>query len=384
MPLQDYTKTYEALMQNAPAPQFKHGLRILVKPTLSFEEIQEKVHASKMISKKGFSVSVDGELPKGVQVITGEDVFKPEYKRFLNDFFSEKWEAKGDALYHFNYASLSEMMIVIFGDDCKLTSPLRIAYMGKTNKSVGLYVTAGKNSTGDIYFVKQTANDEALYLADVVRISGAEGSAITFMGVQNCNQNTVSFQDRRADVGPESTVIWREAVFGGLFCRAEMHSFLNGSQAKTDISGVYFCTDSQRVDMVTTALHNTSETFSNILTRGAINKKAKALSRGYITIGSEAPHSEGYEKQEALLLHPDAEADAVPNLEIHNNEVKCSHGSTVGKIDQESLFYLQSRGLTEADAKHQIIEGFFAPILHPFGDEELNNAVSHAIREGLR
>ena len=114
-----------------------------------------------------------------------------------------------------------------------------------------------------------------------------------------------------------------------------------------------------------------------------LTDSSKGLSRGLVRIGKNAAGSNGYEKQDALLLSDKAEADAIPNLEIHNNEVKCSHGSTVGQIDAEKMFYLMSRGLNEKEAKLKIVEGYFMPILDTFEDESVKEQIHTTIIEAL-
>jgi len=134
--------------------------------------------------------------------------------------------------------------------------------------------------------------------------------------------------------------------------------------------------------LYTKAVHFAPHTESNLFTRGVVNGTARALSRGLIAIKSNASASKGYEKQDALILSEEAEADAIPNLEIENYDVKCSHGSSVGQIDPESMYYLMSRGLSEDDAKKLIIMGYFQPVMELLdGGErtELESVLQRAI-----
>ena len=107
------------------------------------------------------------------------------------------------------------------------------------------------------------------------------------------------------------------------------------------------------------------------------------MSRGLVKINKNAPGSNGYETQDALLLSNKAEADAIPNLEINNNDVKCSHGSTVGQVDEDKLFYLMTRGLTKDEASQKIVEGYFTPVLDMFHDPNIKEQVHKTILEGL-
>jgi len=112
-------------------------------------------------------------------------------------------------------------------------------------------------------------------------------------------------------------------------------------------------------------------------------ENSRALSRGLVYISKNAEQSTGYEKQDALLLSDEAEADAIPNLQIENNDVKCSHGSTIGQIDKEQLFYLMSRGLNEESAKKKIIEGYFAPVLDMMQDQDAREKLQATIEKAI-
>ena len=97
--------------------------------------------------------------------------------------------------------------------------------------------------------------------------------------------------------------------------------------------------------------------------RGVLDGKAKNIYRGVIHIQRSAPGSDGYQKQDTLLLNPSAEADSIPQLQIDNNDVKCGHGATVGQVDKEKLFYLMSRGLSEQAARKIVVLGYFESLV---------------------
>ena len=103
-----------------------------------------------------------------------------------------------------------------------------------------------------------------------------------------------------------------------------------------------------------------------------------------IKINPLATNCEGYQKDDTLLLSENARADVVPNLEIANNEVKCSHGATITQIDEEKLFYMMSRGLDEKNAKKTMIEGFFDPVFARFENESIKEEIVKTITERLQ
>jgi Fe-S cluster assembly protein SufD len=112
------------------------------------------------------------------------------------------------------------------------------------------------------------------------------------------------------------------------------------------------------------AYHLVENTLSNLSTKGALKDESNGLSRSLIWIGDKANNSEGYESQNALILSKDAKANAIPKLEIKNPNVKCSHGSTIGQVNKEDIFYLMSRGLSKNEAIKLIVLGYFNSILN--------------------
>jgi Fe-S cluster assembly scaffold protein SufB len=108
------------------------------------------------------------------------------------------------------------------------------------------------------------------------------------------------------------------------------------------------------------SVHQAPHTSSKILTKGVVRDTSRALSRGLVRIEKNAPNSNGYETQKALILDKGATADAIPMLEIHNHDVKCSHGSSIGRVDPEHIHYMMTRGVSEHEAKELIVEGFLA------------------------
>jgi len=148
---------------------------------------------------------------------------------------------------------------------------------------------------------------------------------------------------------------------------------LNGEGSKINILGFTFANDKQKNKLHTGVIHNASRTTSDIKTKGIVDDEAKVLNTGLIKIEENSLNCEGYEQMDLLILNDKAQADSIPNLEINNNEVKCSHGSTVSRLSKDKLNYLKSRGLDEKEAERLMVEGFFDPIISQIENEKLSN-----------
>ncbi len=153
-----------------------------------------------------------------------------------------------------------------------------------------------------------------------------------------------------------------QAILGDSNAQLVAHATI-GDRAKLEIRQVVIGTGHGQVDAHASSVHVGPHSQSDILTRGILDDSARALFHGLIRINPEAHDVDSYQKTEAILLSETAGADAIPNLEIHDHRVKCSHGASIGRLDAEKLFYLMSRGIDEVRAKQLVTEGFIVPLL---------------------
>ena len=201
------------------------------------------------------------------------------------------------------------------------------------------------------------------YRGNIVEIHAAENTEINFISYQRLSKETYCVTSKVAELQKNAKVNWLDITLGAKFAKSDVVSLLKGKGAATNSYGIFLGSKEQQFDLYAEAIHAAEETKSDILMKGALKDKAKALYRGLIKIEPVAAKSDGYQKEEVLLLSEDAEADAIPNLEIKNEDVRCTHGASIGKIDDEKLFYLMSRGLSRREAEKLIVEGFFDSLL---------------------
>jgi Fe-S cluster assembly protein SufD len=265
----------------------------------------------------------------------------------------------------------------------RLESPLEIELDHEDGQLFStLHIHAQKNSSARIIILKKSKKHT--YLSTTVRILADAGSNVECINVQTMGPDAVHVEDNQASILKDASVSWTGLCLGSGYVRSHTISHLNGQGSATKNTVLYVATGKQRYDIYTASLHNAPHTSSQIVTRGAVNHEAKALSRGLVQIGEGAPGSNGYETQDALLLGDQAEADAIPNLEIHNHNVKCSHGSTIGQIDKDKVFYLMSRGLKKEQAQTKIVEGYFNPIIERISKDDVKRRIRDTIVRALR
>ncbi len=174
----------------------------------------------------------------------------------------------------------------------------------------------------------------------------------------------------------------RDAVYngfslnmGGKLTRHEIHAEIQGQGAEVSFNGVNLLSGSQHGDTTILIEHQAPNCVSNQFYRTLLNDKAHGVFQGKVHVHQIAQKTDGYQLSNALLLSPDAEMDTKPELEIYADDVKCSHGATTGQLDEEPLFYLRQRGLSEAQARFLLVQAFV--------DEVVDKVESESIQEEI-
>lgn len=162
---------------------------------------------------------------------------------------------------------------------------------------------------------------------------------------------------------------------GARIARHDIEAVLDAEGAECSLDGLYVAADGEHVDVRTLVDHRRPHGASRELVKGVLAGKSRGIFNGKIVVREGAQKTNAQQKNENLLLSRDAEVDSKPQLEIEADDVKCSHGSTIGQLDEDAIFYLRSRGVGERDAAAMLTQGFAAQILEPIANEALRERV---------
>lgn len=203
----------------------------------------------------------------------------------------------------------------------------------------------------------------------------------------------VRFQDEHSDAWHMASVYVTQGMhsryqgchlaFGGGWARTSCRIDLDSPQADCDLTGLYAVGDEQLVDFHLDIQHKVPECRSREQFRGILHGRGRAVFDGHILVASQAQHSDAALTNDNLLLTSDAEVDTKPQLEIYADDVKCSHGTTVGRLDRLQMYYLQSRGIAEADARRLLCQGFADDILKRISNDVLKTDVAAKLMRRL-
>ena len=218
-------------------------------------------------------------------------------------------------------------------------------------------------------------DDEAGYRSGSTEIVAGEGSQVGYVAVQKWGRNVWHFADARAQVQRDASVKLFNVTLGGRFSKNRVEASLVGQGAEAELKAIYFASGEQFFDFHTLQDHQVGNTRSDLLFKGALQDTARTVYAGLIKIEKHAARSDAYQANRNLVLSDKAMATSIPMLEIDNNDVRCTHGATVGPVDPDHLFYLRSRGIPEPTAKRMLIQGFFGAVLDRIPFEHARNLV---------
>ncbi len=217
----------------------------------------------------------------------------------------------------------------------------------------------------------------------IVEIRVGSGASLRFVELQSWGEHVWNFTHERVKVERDGNLDWIFGAIGSHLTKNFSDLDLVGQGATGRVSGFYFTDHDQHLDHDTQQNHLAPNTTSDLLYKGALQDKSRSVWQGMIYVAPGAMKTDGYQANRNLILSPKARADSIPGLEILADDVRCTHGATVGKIDAEQVFYLLSRGIPREEAERLIVEGFFDPIMQRIPFEGVQRRFQMAIHEKM-
>ncbi len=219
--------------------------------------------------------------------------------------------------------------------------------------------------------------------AGVVELHVGENANLRFVELQSWGRHVWNFSHERARVERGGNLDWIFGAIGSRLTKNFSDLDLAGEGAQGRMSGFYFTDGTQHLDHDTQQNHLAPHTTSDLLFKGALKGKSRSVWQGMIYVAPNAQKTDGYQANRNLVLDDQARADSIPGLEILADDVRCTHGATVGKLEQEPLFYLKSRGIPQREAEQLVVEGFFDPIMQRIPFEGVRERFQQAIQDKL-
>ncbi|MEC8781543.1 MAG: Fe-S cluster assembly protein SufD [Planctomycetota bacterium] len=217
-----------------------------------------------------------------------------------------------------------------------------------------------------------------------VELLVGKGANLRFVNLQDWGTGVWHFAQQKALVDRDANLQWTVGALGAKLAKVNQHVELLGRRAECQVNGVMFTEGRQHLAYHTLQHHVSPDCHSDFLYKGALQDQSRIVWRGMIKVDPKAQKTDGYQRNDNLLLSDVARSDSIPGLEIEADDVRCTHGSTSGRVDEELIFYARCRGYTRKEAIRMIVAGFFQQVFDRIPIESVREALGESIARRVR
>jgi Fe-S cluster assembly protein SufD len=294
----------------------------------------------------------------------------------------------GDPLSSFNASLLSDGLVIRVADNVKLEKPIGLLFIDNAGALSGvsqarLIIEVGRNASVQFVEMLVSSDDTAHFANSVMQLDLARGASADIVRIQACNDKHIQIGKVIAELHEDSTLQYAAVDVGGKLVRSDVIANIVGAQSQARISGVYLADGTQHIDNHILTDHTVGPAKSVQNYRGIIGGRARCVFNGKAVVREGADGSDAEQSNHNLLISDSAEIDTKPELEIFADDVKCSHGATVGQLDESALFYLRSRGLSKEEATVLLTRAFTGHVLGQLPIDAARNHVDQVIKRKL-
>ena len=324
--------------------------------------------------------SVRGDS-RGLVLPLEDAVRDPRFAPLVERYFGQVVPLDADRLVALHYALFNAGAVIVVPRGAVVQEPLWISY--DADGPLLAHTLVILEDEADLSALVEDFSGGAAFASNVVEVVVGTNAHARYVQLQRLAPDVWNFSTQRAQLAQDASLRTLNVALGSRMSRNTVQVALNGQGSQADLLGVVHTDDRQHVDFQTLQDHSGDATRSDLVIHNALRGRSSANFTGLIRINKSAHQTESSQEQKNILLSATSKADSDPKLEILNNDViRCTHGAAVGPVDEEMIFYLQSRGLDRATAESLIVEGFFQSTLRKLQLPSVEEAVWTAIAEG--
>lgn len=330
--------------------------------------------AATVVTVDGFVVSVHAGSAAGLTVATASTSDAPVDAGDAADVFGEA-----------NTVFSPDPIVITVKAGAEIEGPVVVTHHLKAEGVAAfpqVHVNAGADSSVQIVEVL-LSDDVAALTVPSTRINVGNAARVRYQQVQELGPQVWQLGTLVAEVGSQANFVGGVAAMGAGYGRLRTDCRLSGRGANGDLLAVYYGDGDQTLDFRTFQDHLARDTTSNLLFKGVLDDTSTSIYTGLIRVAPDGAGTNAFQTNRNIKLSEDAWAESVPNLEIENNDVRCSHASTVSPVDEEQRFYLESRGVPTQAAERLIVEGFLDEVVSEIAVAEVAQHVTAHIQAKL-
>jgi Fe-S cluster assembly protein SufD len=376
---------------------FNHDFKSIFMPSASdFQKAEEfrcditDLDAHGIVLLNGFYPTIHDklrQLPGGIWIGSMNEASR-KFGDKIEKHYGKYVNGNSDGLVHLNTALASDGVFIYVPEGVVLKKPIQIVNLVQAEEDIfnqhRNLIIVEKNADITLIVCDHTLSPQKFLTNGVTEIYVGENSHFDLIRVQNEHNNagkithTFLYQERNSVTSSNNITL-----HGGLV-RNSTHHFLGGEGAECNSYGLYLADKFQHVDNYVNVDHAFPDCTSNQLFKGVLDDMATGAFNGRIYVHKDAQGTMAYQKNNTILLTDDAKMDTKPQLEIYANDVKCSHGATVGQLDDNALFYLQSRGISKREARLMQMFGFAHEVIQNIKVEALRERMDNLVMQRLK
>ncbi|WP_338408384.1 Fe-S cluster assembly protein SufD [uncultured Flavobacterium sp.] len=312
---------------------------------------------------------------------------KPKYKMVIDNYFN-KIANKEESLTSLNTAFANEGAYVNIPKSIVVRKPIEIMYFSTGNEAALMVqprnlIIVGENSHVQIIERHQSLNENPVLTNSVTEIFAQKRAIVDYYKIQNDNLEANLIDNTYVSQKQETNVSVNTFCFGGNLTRNNLNFYHFGERIVSNLNGITIIGEKQHVDHYTLVQHSTPNCESHQDYKGIYSGRSTGVFNGKIFVEKEAQKTNAFQKSNNILLGDKSTINAKPQLEIFADDVKCSHGCTIGQLDETAMFYMQARGIPKKEAKALLMYAFSNAVIESIKIPELKQRITKIIATKL-
>lgn len=343
--------------------------------------------AAKIVLGNDRLLHADTAAADGVVVMPLIEALSAHGDLIRQHFMAQAAGLGGEKFYALHAAALRGGVFIYVPAGLEVDRPIEVhQWIGGQNASTFPHtlVVAGRGAKVTVVDYFQSLGSEPGFACGVTDLAAGEGASITYVNCQRWSRKVRALHFVSTTAGRDASVRSLFLHLGAAWARTESFCLASGEGSRSEMLSLAVAEGTQEIDCRTRQIHGRPHTFSDLLFKNVLFDQARTIFSGLILVEDGAHYTDAYQTCRNLLLSDEAEANALPGLEINADQVKCSHGSTTGPLDTEQIYYLRSRGIHEADARQLLAFGFCRDVIERLGDPDLEHALTSMVEEKFR
>ena len=329
------------------------------------------------------TISIPNELPEGIQVMDMTRATREHHESMgsVVDYHTSPFSAENTALFQ-------NGIIIHIPENTVVRKPLQLIHSIQGNLDSRIfprvYIHIEADSELQILQTETGGDENHHFVNAVAEVIVHENARLNWTLIQERNINTGQISSFNIALKKNATAIYNTFEFGGGFIRRDIHAHLQSTGGDFEINSLFVPRAKQHMDIFSMVHHESASCSSRQLVKGVMGGSSRGVFRGIAHVYNEANKTDARQTNHNLLLSPKARMNSIPQLEIYANDVKCSHGSTTGRIDEEAIFYLRSRGISQDKARELLVKGFANEVVDKVGNDDFKSHIQKTMVQKMK